>query len=276
MTVPILEVQHVSVSFAVEPAYTIQALEDVSFTVGENEIIGIVGESGCGKSTLARTLMGLYQPQQGHILFHGREISSCLRHIQRTAAEKRSIQMIFQDADGALNPYMTAESLLKEALFLGKRCHDKREVDSIISQLLKQTGLDARCRQELPGELSGGQRQRVAIARCLGMQPEVIIADEPIAALDVSIQAQILNLLQRLQRQQHFAMLFIAHDLAVIRHICDRVMVLYGGHLVETGPTEELFCHPRHPYTRKLLQSILYPDPAYERGKRKHPLTLNG
>lgn len=268
MTEPLLEVERLCVNFPATADYTIHALTDVSFTANSDEIIGIVGESGCGKSTLARTIMGLYQPCQGTICFDGAVISSAKQSIHRNDEVKRSIQMIFQDADGALNPYMTVEQLLTEALILGRRCRSQREIDSTISTLLTQVGLEERHRQDLPGELSGGQRQRVGIARCLGMEPRLIIADEPIAALDVSIQAQILNLLQQLQREWHFTMLFIAHNLAVIRHICDRVFVMYQGRIVESGPVEQVFTEPQHAYTKKLLQSILYPDPAYERSKR--------
>jgi ABC-type oligopeptide transport system ATPase subunit len=264
----LLEVEHLRVDFPVTAAYTIHALADISFTAKPGEIIGLVGESGCGKSTLARTIMGLYQPCQGTIRFGGTVISSAERLIHRSDAVKRDIQMIFQDADGALNPYMTVEQLITEALVLGRRCRHQRDINSTISALLAQVGLEEWHRQELPGELSGGQRQRIGIARCLGMEPGLIIADEPIAALDVSIQAQILNLLQQLQRERHFTLLFIAHDLAVIRHICDRVFVMYEGRIVEAGPVERVFTQPQHTYTKKLLQSILYPDPVYERSKR--------
>lgn len=269
---PLLEVEHLCIDFPVSSEYVIQALKDVSFTVNYNEIVGIVGESGSGKSTLARTIMGLYKPRAGTIRFKGNSLSSAGRRIHRNADVRRQIQMIFQDSDGALNPYMTVEELIAEALVLGKRCSNSKEGDPIISDLLAQVGLEERHRQDLPGELSGGQRQRISIARCLEMEPELIIADEPIAALDVSIQAQILNLLLQIHDKRHFTMLFIAHDLAVIRHICDRVLVMQEGRIVESGPVETVFRHPEHAYTKRLLQSILYPNPAYERRKRHNHL----
>lgn len=271
MSTPIVRIDHVKQYFSLARGYTIKAVDDVSLTIRPGETVGLIGESGCGKSTLARTIMGLYEPTEGTIFWHDQPISD--PHVRRSQGlqVQRGLQMIFQDSDGALNPRMTAAEIIQEGLVLAKRCDTKAACAARIAELLRCVDLEPRYGDAYPGELSGGQRQRVAIARCLGVAPEVIIADEPIAALDVSIQAQILNLLQDLQERQHFAMLFIAHDLAVVRHVSQRVAVMYAGKIVETGPTEALFTQPAHPYTRILLASILKPDPDYERTKTIPP-----
>ena len=265
---PLLDVRHISQIFSLGAGQTIEAVHDVSFAIQVHETVGLIGESGCGKSTLARILMGLYEPAAGDIYFKDMHISDhAVRKTQRRIIQ-REMHMIFQDADGALNPRMTAADSIREGLVLAGKWKNAKDGRQQIEELLRSVGLDRRYGQACPGELSGGQQQRVAIARCLGIAPSLIIADEPIAALDVSIQAQIINLLKDLQEQQHFSMLFIAHDLAVVRYISDRTAVMYGGRLVEISPTEELFQQPLHPYTKLLLASILKPDPAYERQKR--------
>lgn len=271
MSTPIVRIEHVKQYFPVTKEYTIKALDDVSLTIQPGETVGLIGESGCGKSTLARTIMGLYVPTEGTIFFHDQPISDSRVRRSQGLQIHRGLQMIFQDSDGALNPRMTAEEIIREGLVLAKRCQTQAECTQRVAELLQCVDLELRYGQAYPGELSGGQRQRVAIARCLGVAPEVIIADEPIAALDVSIQAQILNLLQDLQERQHFSMLFIAHDLAVVRHVSQRVAVMYAGKIVETGPTETIFTQPVHPYTRILLASILKSDPDYERTKTIPP-----
>lgn len=271
MSTPIVRIDHVKQYFPINRDYTIKAVDDVSLTIQPGETVGLIGESGCGKSTLARTIMGLYAPTAGTIFFHGQPISDpCVRRSQGLQIH-RGLQMIFQDSDGALNPRMTAAEIIQEGLVLAKRCQTQAECTRRIAELLQCVDLEPRYGDAYPGELSGGQRQRVAIARCLGVAPEVIIADEPIAALDVSIQAQIINLLQDLQAEKHFAMLFIAHDLAVVRHISQRVAVMYAGKIVEIGPTETIFTQPAHRYTKILLASILRPDPEYERTKQILP-----
>ncbi len=248
----LLRVDDASLTFTLPDGTKLPVLRDVSFSMQEGECVGLIGESGCGKSTLARLVLGLYEPDTGRVS------RSC---------GTRDMHMIFQDADGALDPRMTAREILREAAGLARRKIARCDEDAVFSRLMEQTGLRPYYLDSYPGELSGGQRQRIAIARCLIARPKLILADEPVAALDVSIQAQIINLLTDLQAEYHFAMLFIAHDLAVVRHLCKRILVMYRGRLVETGTAEDIFEHAAHPYTRLLLASILRPDPRYERAK---------
>lgn len=240
MPEPILTVTNLKRYFTLDSGYMIKALDGVSLSLAPGETWGLVGESGCGKSTLARTIMGVYPPTSGRIDFRGQKM-----------------QMVFQDADGALDPLLSAGSSIEEGLRLQQPTISRRELKEQLSELLFQVGLDERCRELLPGELSGGQRQRVALARCLGLRPDLILADEPLASLDVSIQAQIANLLQDLQQQYHFALLFISHDLEMVRHLAPKMAVMYKGRLVESGLTEDIFAHPQHSYTRRLLASRL-------------------
>lgn len=264
MKPPLLELKDTCKQFLLDDCHTIDALRHVSLSVGYGETVGLIGESGCGKSTLARMAMGLYTPDQGDVYFEGMS----LRSRQGLQAAQHGMHLIFQDSDGALDPHMTSAQSIREGLRLsGHGREEGRQID----ELLHSVGLEPRHGQAYPAELSGGQRQRVAIARCLAVKPKLIIADEPIASLDVSIQAQIINLLMDLQEQQHFSMLFIAHDLAVVRHISHRVVVMYEGRVVEEGPTDRVFSHPGHAYTRRLLASILRPDPLYERNKPSLP-----
>lgn len=248
----LLEVHHGSLSFTMPDGSQLPVLRDIELSIGEHECVGLIGESGCGKSTLARLLLGLYHPDAGDIRWHG---------------GRGGMHMIFQDSDGALDPRMTARQILREACHLAGRSLPKGKEQEVFVDLMEQTGLRSYYLDSYPGELSGGQRQRIAIARCLVTQPQLILADEPIAALDVSIQAQIINLLMDLQEKYGFSMLFIAHDLSVVRHICQRIYVMYQGMIVETGTTDEIFSQPEHPYTKLLLASILRPDPEYERAK---------
>lgn len=250
---PLLEVEHITKTYHLLSGRQVQAVDDVSFFVEKDEIVGIIGESGCGKSTLARMIAGVLPWTSGDVYFNHHSVSPN----ERSQELRQDIHLIFQDSDGALNPRMTVEECLREGLSLSN-C-DTNEHDRLLDELLADVGLEARHKDMYPGELSGGQRQRVAIARALACEPKLLIADEPIASLDVSIQAQIINLLLDLQKKRHFSMLFIAHDLSIVRYISDRVIVMYNGHIVESGTADEVFDHPEHEYTKTLLSSILTP-----------------
>jgi peptide/nickel transport system ATP-binding protein len=227
----------------------VRAVDDVSFTVGRSETLALVGESGSGKSTIARLVLGLTRPTAGTIEFTGRRV-----------------QMVFQDPYASLDPRMTAKSIVAEPLVIAKR---RRDVDTRVPDLFELVGLGTEHLARFPHELSGGQRQRVGIARALALDPDLVVLDEPVSALDVSIQAQILNLLAELQARLAVSYLFIAHDLAVIRHIADRVAVMHLGKVVETATTDALFDRPAHPYTRALLSAAPVVDPAEERARER-------
>jgi len=235
-------------------ARTLSAVKDASFTVAENEFVGLVGESGSGKSTVAKMLVGLEQPSQGRILFNGEDIAGpSLRGGARRAA---SLQMVFQDPQSALNPRRRVASIVTQAMEAGSRHTRWDQRLKRTRELLAEVGMAADFASRLPGQLSGGQRQRINIARALCHVPKVLVADEIVSGLDVSIQAQLLNLLARLRDELGFAMLFISHDLSVVRHLCNRVLVMYRGEIVEQGPTEKVFADPQHPHTRALLSSV--------------------
>jgi oligopeptide/dipeptide ABC transporter ATP-binding protein len=236
----------------------VQAVSDVSFSVARGETLGLVGESGCGKSTLARAIVRLYEPDAGSIRLRGQDFLALEGDALKR--ERAHMQMVFQDPYGSLNPRMTVGSIIEEPLALHKR-GDARERNKKVRQLLDRVGLRADSAQRFPHELSGGQRQRVGIARAIALEPAVVICDEPVSALDVSIQSQVLNLLRDLQQELGLAYVFISHDLAVVRHIADRVAVMYLGRIVELAETETLFARPEHPYTRALLASVPVPDP---------------
>lgn len=245
----------------------VKAVDGVSLTVNANETLAVVGESGCGKSTMGNAVLGLAPVTAGHISFEGRDLSTL------TPAERRrvwrEIQVVFQDPVSALNPRRTIKQSISEPLVI----HDypKAQIEARVDELMALVGLNPDQRDRRPGALSGGQRQRVVIARALALNPKLVICDEPVSALDVSIQSQILNLLMRLQRELGLSYLFIAHDLSVVRHIADRVAVMYLGVVVEEGPAAEIFANPVHPYTEALLSAIPVPDPTL-RGKRKRIL----
>ena len=243
-----VELHHVKEYFRIHDQLTIRA---VGIRIGE--VFGLVGESGCGKSTVARLISGIYRPTEGEVLFHGNP--------------KKEMQMIFQDSAASLNPRMTVEQIILEPLWIQGRKREAASFRQRLEALLEEVGLSVDFLGKYPGALSGGQRQRVAIARSLLLQPGLIVADEPIASLDISIQAQIVTLLQRLQKENRFSLLFIAHDLSVVRLISHRVGVMLQGKLVELADTEELFRHPMHPYTKALLSAIPIPDPVLERQK---------
>lgn len=248
-----VELHHVKEYFRIHDRLTIRAVDDISFGIRKGEVFGLVGESGCGKSTVARLISGIYRPTAGEVLFHGNP--------------KKEMQMIFQDSAASLNPRMTVEQIILEPLWIQGRKREAASFRQRLEALLEEVGLSVDFLGKYPGALSGGQRQRVAIARSLLLQPGLIVADEPIASLDISIQAQIVTLLQRLQKENRFSLLFIAHDLSVVRLISHRVGVMLQGKLVELADTEELFRHPMHPYTKALLSAIPIPDPVLERQK---------
>jgi len=241
----------------------VQAVDGVSLEIAEGETLALVGESGCGKSTIGRLLLRLLEPTSGKIFFQGRDITALKERDIRSL--RREMQIIFQDPYGSLNPRMTVGAMLEEPLRL-HRLHPGNE-KARVGQLLGLVGLSETNSNRYPHEFSGGQRQRIAIARALAVEPRVIVCDEPVSALDVSIQAQVINLLQDLQRRFGLAYVFIAHDLAVVKHIATRVAVMYLGRIAEIADKRTLFANPRHPYTRALLSAIPVPDPGVSRKK---------
>lgn len=273
---PLLKVERLKVHFpaggkapfARAPRQVVKAVDDVSFELREGETLAIVGESGCGKSTTGNAILGLEPVTEGRIFFRGRDLT------EMSAAERarmwRNLQVVFQDPVSALDPKRTIAQSIAEPLAIHKV--PARERSARVDELLEQVGLNPGQRDRYPNELSGGQRQRVVIARALALKPDVIICDEAVSALDVSIQSQILNLLLRLQRELGLAYIFISHDLSVVRHIADRVVVMYLGTIVEEGPATALFADPRHPYTQALLAAIPLADPVAERAKTVAPL----
>ena len=271
---PLLQVRGLSLRFPVKqglldilmrrPQQAVTAVDDVDLAIYPGECLGLVGESGCGKSTLAKTIIRIYDPDAGTVLLDGVDFTALKG--KRLQAARRSVQMVFQDPYSSLNPRMSVGAMLKEVLQVHHVC-PKDEMDARVAALLEMVGLAPDAAQRSPGEFSGGQRQRIGIARALIMEPEFIIADEPISALDVSIRAQVLNLMAELQRRRGLTYLLISHDLSVMHFICDRIAVIHLGRIVELSSTEKLFAHPLHPYTRALLSAIPLPDPAAEKRK---------
>ena len=266
MSEPLVSVRNLRQYFKVKGG-TLKAVDNISFDVYKGETFGLVGESGCGKTTTGRVLARLYRPSFGEVRYRGKDIAD----LSHRAAQDYAfhVQMIFQDPYASLDPRMPAADIFK----VGMRIHhmgSEQEMNARMLELLELVGLNREHAQRFPYEFSGGQRQRIGIARALAVNPEFIICDEPISALDVSIQAQIINLLKRLQKELDLTLLFIAHDLSMVRYISDRVGVMYLGTLVETGPAEEVYNHPCHPYTQALLSAIPEPDP--DRKNMKVPL----
>jgi len=241
---------------------TVKALNDVSFTILPGETFSVVGESGCGKSTLARTTVGIYPPDSGEIRFRGERVDHL--SAQEMLPYRAKMQMIFQDPYASLNPRMTVKQTLEEPVVFHKRNITRSETADRVAEVMRQVGVDPKWAARYPHEFSGGQRQRISIARALMVDPEFIVADEPVSALDVSIQAQIINLLVRLQEELQLSYLFVSHDLAVVEHISDRVAIMYLGKIVEVSPSQEIYREPRHPYTQSLLSAIPIPDPKSE------------
>ena len=247
----ILEIKHLKKYFETK-AGLLHAVDDVSFSVEKGETLGVVGESGCGKSTLGRTIQHLLDATDGTIIFKGRDVTHLSK--RETRDFMKEVQMIFQDPYSSLNPRMTVKQIIMEPLLIdGVK---KKEAEAKVREMMETVGLDARFENAYPNELDGGRRQRIGIARALILKPDFIICDEPVSALDVSIQAQILNLMQDLQEQMGLTYIFVTHDLSVVKHISNKIAVMYLGNLVEYSETEELFANPTHPYTRALLASV--------------------
>ena len=267
MSENILEVEHLTHAFALDKKTKIKAVDDVSFQIKQGEILGIVGESGSGKSTLARCIMNIYEPNAGVVRFHGINVldRAAFRANKKLLQTQR--QMIFQDSASSLNQRMKAVDIVSEPLKINHIKTARKTAKAEAAFQLQTVGLDESFLERYPSQMSGGQRQRVAIARALTTEPDLLIADEPVASLDVSIQAQIINLFRHLQQEHGFSILFIAHDLAMVEFLCDRVGVMYHGKLVELADTTELYEHPLHPYTKILLSAIPIPDPIAERKK---------
>ena len=244
----------------------VRAVDDVTFSIYRGETLGLVGESGSGKSTTGRTILQLYKPTSGSVEFEGQELTTLPRGALRRL--RRDMQMIFQDPYASLNPRMSVGRIVGEPLVVHSIGSDKERKDRV-AYLLEKVGLNPYFVNRYPHEFSGGQRQRIGIARALALDPSFIVCDEPISALDVSIQAQVVNLLQDLQEELGLTYLFIAHDLSMIRYICDRVAVMYLGKLVELGPTDEVYDNPQHPYTQLLLSAVPIPDPEVEKERKR-------
>lgn len=264
----LLDIRNLKQHFPINSSFTVKAVDGISLQLRRGEIFGLAGESGSGKSTLARTLMGFHPPTEGAVYYQNYCISDKKIYQQHKKEIQKNIQIIFQDSATALNPRMTVAESIAEPLKVHHICNNSIELTAKIDELLNMVGLDNSFSQYYPDELSGGQRQRVNIARSISLEPALIIADEPVASLDVSIQAQIINLFQHLQQEKQFTFLFIAHDLSLLHFISDRIGVMYQGKLVELAATEELFARPIHPYTKSLLSAIPIPDPYYERNKK--------
>ena len=273
-----LELQNVKTHFPVERGIvfrqtigTVKAVDGVTLQLRRGEILGLVGESGCGKSTLGRTILQLIPPTEGSVILAGKNLAQ-LRGSQLRKS-RADFQMIFQDPYASLNPRMTIFDTLAEAIQAHKRVA-KNELPNRVAELMQKVGLAPRFLKKYPHEFSGGQRQRIAIARALAVEPQLLVADEPVSALDVSIQAQIINLLAKLSREMQLTLIFISHDLSVVKHISDRIAVMYLGRIVELGPAAQVFERPLHPYTKSLVSAVPIPDP--EREKRRQRIILSG
>ena len=268
----LLEVEGLKKYFQVGKGQTLKAVDDISFQIKKGQTLGLVGESGCGKTTVGRTLLRIYEPDAGKILFDGKDIS---RVSKKEAKElTRRMQMVFQDPYASLNPFFTVGEIVEEGMKIHKMYHSETERMERVYELLEMVGLNKDHANRFPHEFSGGQRQRVGIARALALNPEFIVCDEPISALDVSIQAQVVNMLMKFQEEMDLTYLFIAHDLSMVRHISDRVGVMYLGSLVEVAETEELYRNNLHPYSKALLSAIPIADP--EKAAQNKQILLEG
>ena len=270
---PLIEVKHLKQYFPITTGFLkttmLKAVDDVSFTIGKGETLGLVGESGCGKTTVGRSLLYLYKPTSGEISFDGMKIA------KKTLDEyHRRAQMVFQDPYSSLNPRMTVGDIVAEPIDVHKLCKTRQERAERVQELLRTVGISGEQSTRYAHEFSGGQRQRIGIARALASNPEFIVCDEPVSALDVSIQAQVINMLEDLQDQLGLSYLFIAHDLSVVKHISNRVAVMYLGKMVELASSVELHHHPAHPYTVSLLSAVPMPDP--NKARSSHRIVLTG
>lgn len=263
----LLEVQNLKKYFKVGSKSVLKAVDDVSFFIWEGETLGIVGESGCGKTTCGRTCIGLYDKTGGEVYYRGKNVHE-QKGKDRKAFAKR-VQMIFQDPYASLNPKMMVRDIIAEGMRVHHMFQSEKELQEKVEALLETVGLDKSYGNRYVHEFSGGQRQRIGIARALAVEPEFIVCDEPISALDVSIQAQIVNLLEKLQKERGLTYMFIAHDLSMVKHISDRVMVMYLGKIMEITTAENLYKNPLHPYTQALLSAIPIPDPRLEADKKR-------
>ncbi len=268
MSETLLDIQHLSHVFKLGKHAVINAVDDVSFQMKKCEIFGLVGESGSGKSTVARCVMNVYRPTAGKIFYHGINICDRNEFRQKHKLLESRRQIIFQDSTSSLNQRMKVADIIAEPMAIHHVTSPRGSLRAEAEYQLKYVGMDAGYLNKYPSELSGGQRQRVAIARALSMEPELLVADEPIASLDVSIQAQIINLFRHCNQEHGVSILFIAHDLSMVEFLCHRVGVMYHGKLVEVAPTAELFSDPQHPYTKALLSAIPIPDPIAERNRQ--------
>lgn len=268
----LVEVEHLKQYFQVRSGFknmTLKAVDDVSFCIKPGETLGLVGESGCGKTTVGRSLLHLYDPTGGIVRFEGEEVTK--KNIQRMRAK---MQMVFQDPYSSLDPRMTAEDIIGEPLDVHHLCANRKERREKVISLMELVGLNSEHATRYAHEFSGGQRQRIGIARALAVDPKFIVCDEPVSALDVSIQAQVINMFEDLQNQLGVAYLFIAHDLLVVQHISNRIAVMYLGHVVELADANELMSDPKHPYTQSLLSAVPIPDPKTAR--KKNRIVLEG
>ena len=268
----LVEVEHLKQYFQVRSGFknmTLKAVDDVSFCIKPGETLGLVGESGCGKTTVGRSLLHLYNPTGGTVRFEGEEVTK--KNIQRMRAK---MQMVFQDPYSSLDPRMTAEDIIGEPLDVHHLCANRKERREKVISLMELVGLNSEHATRYAHEVSGGQRQRIGIARALAVDPKFIVCDEPVSALDVSIQAQVINMFEDLQNQLGVAYLFIAHDLLVVQHISNRIAVMYLGHVVELADANELMSDPKHPYTQSLLSAVPIPDPKTAR--KKNRIVLEG
>jgi peptide/nickel transport system ATP-binding protein/oligopeptide transport system ATP-binding protein len=273
---PLVEVRDLEMHFPIRAGFfqrqvgAVRAVDGVSFDVLQGETLGLVGESGCGKSTTARLITRLLDPTGGSITWEGREIAGLSRSEMKPL--RREMQMIFQDPYSSLNPRKTVGAIIAEPFVIHHVEKTEADRKRRVQELMEQVGLNPEHYNRLPHQFSGGQRQRIGVARAIALKPKLIVADEPVSALDVSIQAQVLNLLRDLQRELGLTILFIAHDLSVVRHTCDRVAVMYLGKIVELAESDDLYGHPRHPYTGALLSAVPVPDPRLARNKNRQVL----
>ena len=273
----LIEVKHLKMHFPVMSGVVVRrtvglvkAVDDVSFVVRRGETLGLVGESGCGKTTTGRCILQLYRPTSGAVLFDGEDL--CSMDERELRGMRRHMQVIFQDPYSSLNPRMTAGNIVGEPLLVQGLAPDQRAYRERVAELLSLVGLRTSMADRFPHEFSGGQRQRIGVARALAVNPQFVVCDEPVSALDVSIQAQIVNLLEDLQEKFDLTYLFIAHDLSVVRHISDRVAVMYLGHIVEIAGRDAIYANPLHPYTRALLSAVPIPDPVIDTQRERIPL----